>query len=344
MERTRQLTDRLRLPNPFWTNADLKLGFQHPLVLSEVLVCTGAISEYECTEDCEGCTGFCGVQPITREDGSVAYAWSCHRGGLNELSNDDSAVWGYDADRFAEIVNERLECEGVTKVGDGDMWRLGHSRISETQGREIVVKTRFKESDVESVPKLLGNQNAILLVGSLECEVADDQFRRRIFTFDQVVRFEDDGVVSFVLDEFVNRFAETVVPKKRGKRVDALARDKEIAEYLKRRFFEIMRIREWADREKAIGKSKNVSAIGNALKPKIAKSTMTRYLEPKWKIGDPETIPQFWYNVVSKVDYFVVFSKLVESKPYPVESYDAFTLYGMLYKEFVALMIQAKKK
>ena len=98
------------------------------------------------------------------------------------------------------------------------MWRLGHSRISETQGREIVVKTRFAESDVESVPKQLGNQSAILLVGSLECEVADDQFRRRIFTFDQVVRFADDGVVSFVLDEFVNRFAETVVPKKRGKR------------------------------------------------------------------------------------------------------------------------------
>ena len=70
---------------------------------------------------------------------------------------------------------------------------------------------------------------------------------------------------------------------------------------------------------------------------------MSRYLNVDWKMGDSETIPQFWFNVVTMADYFDVFSKLVESKPYPMESYDAFTLYGKLYKEF-AVLVQSKKK
>ena len=104
-----------------------------------------------------------------------------------------------------------------------------------------------------------------------------------------------------------------------------------------------MRIKEWSERDKAIRESKNISAVGKALKPTIAKSTMSRYLNVDWKMGDPETIPQFWFNVVTMADYFDVFSKLVESKPYPMESYDAFTLYGKLYKEF-AVLVQSKKK
>lgn len=46
---------------------------------------------------------------------------------------------------------------------------------------------------------------------------------------------------------------------------------------------------------------------------------------------------------MTMADYFDVFSKLVESKPYPMESYDAFMLYGKLYKEF-AVLVQSKKK
>ena len=342
MKTTEILTRHLRDDRPVWTICNLPKGFHDPLVASGVLAWCGVLDEIDC--DCQDCDFM--PKPYIRDESAEVQQWAYTCEMTGEVINvdlDRISYWEYDADRFAEIVNERLECEGVTKVGDGDMWRLGHSRISETQGREIVVKTRFKESDVESVPKLLGNQNSILLVGSLECEVADDQFRRRIFTFDQVVRFADDGEVSFVLDEFLNRFAETVVPKQRGKRADTLAREKEIAEYLKRRFFEIMRIKEWSERDNAIRESKNISAVGKALKPTIAKSTMSRYLNVDWKMGDSETIPQFWFNVVTMADYFDVFSKLVESKPYPMESYDAFTLYGKLYKEF-AVLVQSKKK
>lgn len=280
-------------------------------------------------------------KPYIRDESAEVQQWAYTCEMTGEVINvdlDRISYWEYDADRFAGIVNERLECEGVTKVGDGDMWRLGHSRISETQGREIVVKTRFAESDVESVPKLLGNKSAILLVGSLECEVADDQFNRRIFTFDQVVRFADDGVVSFVLDEFVNRFAETVAPKKRGKREPTAVREKEIMRVLKNRFFEILRIPNGKDREKALGETTVANTIAKPLG--IPASSLTRYVNPKWKLGDPTTRVQFWFNVVKNPICFEVFAKIVTEKKYSAEQFSAEVLYDKLSQLYFAKMAE----
>lgn len=281
--------------------------------------------------------------PYIRDESAAVQQWAytCEMTGeVINVETDRVCYWEYAPDRFAEIVCERLECEGVEKCGDGRVWRLGHSDIPELQGREVVIATRFMEPDIEAIPKVLQNQNFLLIVGSLECDVTDDQFRRRIFTFDQVVRFADDGVVTFVLDEFENRLSESVVPKKRGKRADTIERERKISKYLKDRFFSILSIPKWEDRQTAIAATQNVAEIGRALK--IPKNTMIRYLNAKWHWGDDESPLQFWYNVVTVYDCFFVFANIVEGKQYSAGQ-DAETLYGNLYRLYLAEMVKHMK-
>ncbi len=341
MKTTRILTQQLRNENPYWTVCTLPGGSKNPLVLSGVLIWGERLHTIDC-DDCHDCDFM--PTPYVRDETAEKpqWAYTCELTG-EVIDVDAERVFSlvYDPDRFAAIVCERLECEGVEKIGDGKVWRLGHSDIAETQEREIVIMTRCGKADLESLPKLLQNQNFLLLVGSLECDLTqfDDQYRRRIYTFDQVVRFADDGTVSFVLDEFTNRLSESVVPKKRGKRADTLARERKIAEYLKDRFFSIMSLPTWEEREKAIRETKNVAEIGRELN--IPKNTMIRYLNAKWHWGDDESCAQFWFNVVTVYDYFFIFAKIVEEKPFSAGQ-DAQTLYGNFYRLYLAEMARHK--
>lgn len=337
MNVTATLTHLLRDEHPCWTICNLPQGRYNPLVKAGVLIWGGVLDEIDC--DCPDCD--CMPTPYIRDETAEIpqWAYTCEVSGeVVNVDLDRISYWEYDPDRFAEIVNERLECEGVRKIGDGKIWRLGHSSIAEAQGREIVVMTRFGEEDVEAVPKLMQNQNFLLLVGSLECEVPEDQFRRRIFTFDQLVRFADDGVVSFVLDEFTNRLAETVAPKKRGKREPTAVREKDIMRVLKDRFFEILRIPEWDDREKALRQTTVANVIAKPLG--IPANTLTRYVKPKWKLGEPATVVQFWFNVVKNPTCFLVFAKIVEEQKFSSELYSAEELYDKLSQLYFAKMAQ----
>lgn len=281
--------------------------------------------------------------PYIRDESAEIQQWAYTCEMTGEVINVDADrvfSFAYDPDHFAQIVCERLECEGVEKVGDGRVWRLGHSDIPELQGREVVITTRFMEPDIEAIPKVLQNQNFLLIVGSLECDVTDDQFRRRIFTFDQVVRFADDGVVTFVLDEFENRLSESVVPKKRGKRGSVTEREKDIMSVLKDRFFEILRLTEWEDRERMLNETK-VAQVCERLK--IPASTMTRYIDPKWELGQPATRVQFWFNVVKNPTCFMVFASIVQEQRYMAEQYSAEELYDKLNMLYFAKMAQQLK-
>ena len=322
MRTTAILTRKLREEDPHWTLCTLANGRNNPLVKSGVLVCGEMLTYIECK--CSDCDHL--PKPYIRNEGEDVprWAYTCQMTGETiDVDEDYVHDWRYDADRFAAIVCERLECENVQKVNN-NTWSLGYSQIPETQGRAIVIMTRFRKCEAESISKLVDGQSFLLLVGSKEYEVEDDQFRRRIFTFDQVIRFREDGTMDFVLAEIENRLRERVNAKERKERTDKVLTEKRIAEFLKSRFFSIIRIQTWKEREKIIKELNNVSAIGEALVPKIKKSTMNGYLKPKLKPKVNDSCPQFWFNVVRNPDYFLLCEQIVKEKNYIAENYGAF--------------------
>lgn len=340
MQVTKILTRQLRNDFPLWTSCSLPGGRNSPLVRSGVLVYGELLSYIECK--CSDCDFL--PTPFIRNEGAPNPQWAitCEMSGETiDVDEDEVHDWRYNADKFAAIVSDRLECEGVEKIND-NLWRLGHSRIPETEGREIVIATRFRESDTESIDEYIDGQGFILLVGSMECDVQDDQFRRRIYTFDQVVRFQADGTMEFVLDEFTNRLEERVGARKRKHRTDSLQREHKIAEYLKNRFFQILAIDDYSATLKALDEMRNVSKIGKNLR--IPKNSMSRYLAAKWSPGDAETIAQFWYNVVTRLDFFESFSVVVKRLNRSVCKLSAEELYNKFYRLFLAEQLIKQKE
>lgn len=333
MQTTTTLTRQLRNDTPVWTSCSLPEGRNSPLVKSGVLVHGGLLPYVDCKcNDCDSTP-----KPFIRNEGdpNPQWAFTCVMSG-ETVNIDEDLVhdWRYDADKFAEIVCERLECEGVQKIKD-NLWRLGHSQILETEGREIVIATRFRKSEAESIHDYIDGQAFILLVGSMEFDVQDDQFKRRIYTFDQVVRFRADGTMDFVLNEFVNRFEERVISKKRGERTDVLKRREKIAKHLMSRFVQILHLKVWDSKNEVI-KSTTVASIAKELK--IPKNSMGRYISTKWKIGDEESPCQFWFNVITNDVCFNVFSQVVKERNYSIESSDPFKVHSSLYNLFLAKM------
>lgn len=332
MQTTTTLTRQLRNDTPVWTSCSLPEGRNSPLVKSGVLVHGGLLPYVDCKcNDCDSTP-----KPFIRNEGdpNPQWAFTCVLSG-ETVNIDEDLVhdWRYDADRFAEIVCERLECECVQKIKD-NLWRLGHSQIPETEGREIVITTRFRKSEAESIHDYIDGQAFILLVGSMECDVQDDQFRRRIYTFDQVVRFRADGTMDFVLNEFVNRFEERVVRKRRRQRSEASDRTRDIMRVLKDRFFQILPLDDYKAIQDALNNFRNVSVIAKSLR--IPKSSMSRYIHPKWTIGQPESVIQFWYNVTTREDYFYPFASIVKSRQREMQSLSPEELHAELYRLFIA--------
>lgn len=337
MDVTKILTSQLRNDLPSWTSCSLPEGRNSPLVRSGVLVYGELLTYIEC--NCSDCDFL--PTPFIRNEGAPNPQWAitCEMSGETiDVDEDEVHDWRYDADKLAAIVSDRLECEGVEKIND-NLWRLGHSRISETEGREIVIATRFRKSDAESIGDYIDGQGFILLVGSMECDVQDDQFRRRIYTFDQVVRFQADGTMDFVLDEFTNRLEERVISRKRRERSDAWKKKEKIAKHLMAKFIQILHLPIWDSKNEVI-RNTSVASIGKELE--IPKSTMSRYLNAKWKIGDEESPCQFWFNVVTNDVCFNVFSQVVKTQRYSIESSDPFEVYGSLYRIYLAKMTGAK--
>lgn len=333
MQTTRILTRQLRNETPAWTICSLPEGSKSPLVKSGVLVYGELLTYVECK--CDGCQSL--PTPFVRNEGepNPRWAYTCEMSGETiDIDEDWVHDWRYNPDKFAEIVCDRLECEVVQKVND-NLWRLGHSRIPETEEREIVIATRFRESDAESISDSVDGQGFILLVGSKEYDVQDDQFKRRIYTFDQVVRFREDGTMDFVLNEFVNRLKDRVIQNKRGERGDVSKRKEKIARLLMSRFVQILHLKVWDSKNEVI-KGTTVASIARELD--IPKNSMGRYISPKWKIGDEESLCQFWFNVITNDVCFNVFSQIVKERNYSIESSDPFKVHSSLYNLFLAKM------
>ena len=345
MKTTLSLTSRLAKVESMrvWKKKDLPGGFKNPIVLSGVLEHNGE-DDYldQCPGGCNECDEVARVFPHATDPSKRTFI--CN-GDYHSYpcEIEDVARFYYNPDRMAELLCKALECEGVKKCGDGKLWRLGHSRLKETQGREVVVITEFGADDAKSIKDEIGNENFLLIAAVIRNRPeGDDQFNRRLYGFDQLIRWKEDGELYCLLNEFELRLRELVIPKKRKKRQDRSDREDAVSEYLKKAFYTILSLPTWEERKAAMAATANAAKIGRELG--IPKSVMNEIINTTGKKDMKESEPQFFYDIATDKDYFVAAEAVVTEKRYATVNLTAHELYVKIFKEVTTRKIKSELK
>ena len=339
MKTTLSLTSRLAKVESMrvWKKKDLPGGFKNPIVLSGVLEHNGE-DDYldQCPGGCNECDEVARVFPHATDPSKRTFI--CN-GDYHSYpcEIEDVARFYYNPDRMAELLCKALECEGVQKCGDGRLWRLGHSRLKETQGREVVVITEFGADDAKFVKEEIGNENFLLVAAVIRNRPEeDDQFNRRLYCFDELVRWNADGEVRCELSEFVNRLSVLKKPKTRASNSAHDQRVRDVAKYLKEVAFSMLSFDRDAEKLKDAFKGNgNVENLGE--KFHISSSAISRIVSKRKEDGGLP-IPQMFFNICTRPIYFYIFADYVQNLKYTVNSRDA----DKLYEELVGVVAVRK--
>lgn len=220
----RTLTKRLGKGNPEWTYKQLPRGGDNPLVRAGVLVAT-RISD---TVDCPDCNECAETPTVYSADPTAVlprYAFTCPLDAVaKECHADWITIWKYDPERLAELVCEKFECENVTRSRSGMVWNLGFAkRAFGKNRRQVCIVTRIKSRDDPVLSDLPDGDGFILLVGTLLCDLPSDRFPpRRLYRFEDLLRFRDDGSLEVVFDEIENRFEDVAAAKKTARKANSV--------------------------------------------------------------------------------------------------------------------------
>lgn len=130
---------------------------------------------------------------------------------------------------------------------------------------------------------------------------------------------------------------QTAMRKRPAARSDAAFNDRRVAEHLKAAAFGMLSL-SWDDQLKAMKALKSAARIGACLTPPLSKSVMFRILDTTGHRGGGSLVPQFWYDVCTKVDNFDAFAAVVKAKRRPLDRYSADELHRVILAEYNQLL------
>ena len=223
MQTIKTLIDGLRRYGGEWRFRQLPGGSQNPLVISRVLVPSDRAADFVDCPDCPDCSGD-EMPRFYYESGKLKF--TCPKESkVKDLPADWIRIWRYDGDRMASLIAEALECETLQPRCHNGIWDLGVMKDGVGNNRrQVLVTTQILSVGDAAVRKIMRN-GALLFAALKDCELPAD-IEKRVFSFEEVVRFNHDGSIEILRDELALRY-ETV-GRKRGKTPSEQA----IAKYL----------------------------------------------------------------------------------------------------------------
>ena len=223
MQTIKTLIDGLRRYGGEWRFRQLPGGSQNPLVISRVLVPSDRAADFVDCPDCPDCSGD-EMPRFYYESGKLKF--TCPKESkVKDLPADWIRIWRYDGDRMASLIAEALECETLQPRCHNGIWDLGVMKDGVGNNRRpVLVTTQILSVGDAAVRKIMRN-GALLFAALKDCELPAD-IEKRVFSFEEVVRFNHDGSIEILRDELALRY-ETV-GRKRGKTPSEQA----IAKYL----------------------------------------------------------------------------------------------------------------
>ena len=237
MNITHELTRKFNDENPEWGIQELTGEEESPLIKAGVLRCFRQAKQYACPScdfECPGVVDY--FERNQDDDHRPALAAHCLRDGhLIEIDPIKLSIWQYDPKQMAELISKALGCEKAERSPSGEFYDLGLSQYRFGKfSRQICVAKLVDDRFFQRLNRELpNNESYLLLVGKLTCPVDDQQLKRRIFTFDEILRFQPDGRLKIAFDVISSQMEEGASLKKvTRKRADLTATEEKIAEYL----------------------------------------------------------------------------------------------------------------
>ncbi len=329
METTRLLVRRLRDSDPRWDYADFRDGHGLPLTRAGVLKPACALDSYVCEEACEGCDGVCAIEPIPGSE-STTYAWRCKLSGeMHNLPSDKAVVWRLDAQTLAQRVSTAFVCEGAKHDGDG-IWLLGATGQKGLRKRTVVLVLKLDAATAERIARLNLGTGFLLLAGIVEYEFADEQMRKRVYSFENTLRFSGDGELQVLSETILAQLGAPLAPKTRGARSDWTDREKKVANHLKDIAFAILHLKNYDEKIKELRKVTGASLAAELGFPPSKLSTM---LNLKGKNPNASPIPQFWFEICTDETHYFLFEEIVKEAKQDCSTAKADVLYDKFHKQ-----------
>lgn len=333
MSTTRLLLDGLRYDPPRWRASMIPDGAANPLAKAGVIVKRNTLRPLDRCPNCDECE----EQPTPYIEDDVP-RFTCPMDGRSiPLSWDYIGDWELDGNRLAELISEAMDCETAEPTTSGRLWNLGVTRLplDKVAARQICVVTVLRGENDPILKECPQGTRHILLVGRLEGEIADEQLKRRVFTFDRILRFQPDGKLEIIREEIEGQLAEKL-PETDNKAKPLTPAVKKIANYCALNAFELLIINGYNDLETAMNRLAKVS--GKYKEIGVSKGAIAQILNLKGKNPNPDPCAQFWYHCMTCAQEYEHFRYAAKRYPVVRGQIDAQKLYPVYHKLLIESM------
>lgn len=306
-------------------------GVNNPLARAGVIV---PLKNMRPLDRCPGCDE-CDFQPTPFiEDGTDGLPrFTCPVDGrTHPVSWDCIGDWALDGNRLAELISETMDCETAAPTIGGRLWNLGVTKmpLDKVAARHICVVTVLRGENDPILKECPQGTRHILLVGRLEGDITDEQFRRRVFTFDRVLRFQPDGKLEINREEMEGQLAEKLSEPENEDNKPLCSAAKKIANYCAKSTFGLLVIEDYHDLEKAMTELSKIT--GKAGEIGVSKGSIAKYLNIMGKNNKPNPCAQFWYDRMTNPKEFEHFRNAAKAHPVGNGPIDAEKLYPIYQK------------
>ena len=207
--------------------------------------------------------------------------------------------------------------------------------LDKVAARQICVVTVLRGENDPILKECPQGTRHILLVGRLEGEIADEQLKRRVFTFDRILRFQPDGKLEIIREEIEGQLAEKL-PETDNKAKPLTPAVKKIANYCALNAFELLIINDYNDLETAMNRLAKVS--GKYKEIGVSKGAIAQILNLKGKNPNPDPCAQFWYHCMTCAQEYEHFRYAAKRYPVVRGQIDAQKLYPVYHKLLIESM------
>lgn len=316
-------------------------GAANPLAKAGVIVKRDTLRPLDRCPNCDECE----EQPIPYiEDGTPRF--TCPMDGRSiPLSWDYIGDWELDGNRLAELISETMDCETAAPTTSGRLWNLGVTRLplDKVAARQICVVTVLRGENDPILKECPQGTRHILLVGRLDGVIADEQLKRRVFTFGRVLRFQMDGKLEIIREEIEGQLAEKL-PEHVEENKPLTPAAKKIANYCALNAFELLKHTDFNDLQTAMNQLAKIS--GKYKEIGVSKGSIAQILNLKGKNRNPDPCAQFWYHCMTCAQEYEHFRYAAKQHPVVRSMIDAEKLFPIYQKLIIAsmqLQVRAKR-
>lgn len=333
MSTTRLLLDGLRYDPPRWRASMIPDGAANPLAKAGVIVKRDTLRPLDRCPNCDECE----EQPTPYIEDHVP-RFTCPMDGRSiPLSWDYIGDWELDGNRLAKLISEAMDCETAEPTTSGRLWNLGVTRLplDKVAARQICVVTVLSGETDPILKECPSGTRYLLFVGRLEGDIADVQLKRRVFTFDRILRFQPDGTLEIIREEIEGQLAEKL-PESDNTATPLTPAVRKIANYCAQQCFELLVIDDFHELEEAMNQLAKIT--GRIEEIGVSKGSISKILNLKGKNPKPDPCAQFWHHCMTCAQEYEHFRYAAERYPVVRSQIDAQKLYPVYHKLLIESM------